>query len=692
MSARNRSLSRSRVKPGELPRAAVTQLAKKADIPILQNPNFATIGIVKRHYLNYISEGASSMEWALCRTDGCIFRSKLPVFDHDHAEVAISVYLVGALIQEMIWQRSGSSLVLSGPTKVCESIKSAFSAGGLYEFEAIVMPHVSGAPGKAFEVSIVEESDMPAAKSPLGQEKKVNYYEMALKTCVDKARAGEMSNEEESGFYAIYAAIFEAIAKEEDACEVGEDDDGDRRPFPSFGIAASNSSAMTAFYTRWLDFASRKSFDDAAEWNPTEADRRDLRRGMDKQNKVLRQAAKKRFNQEVRELVAYVQKRDPRHLAHQRALAQEKMNKTQRRHAEREIRKATEAQRRMERREAQRCEEEERWTAAKQARRDRGEAVSDDEQNANKQETVEYECEPCGKSFKSKNQFQQHLKTKKHLQMVADVLAEVGGQDDDSTDGLEEDGNDKRTDAAPPGEAPADAQTKDSDTVDSDARSDLQDEDAGSGKENEDHGPQAEDSSQPTRGPGAGALKHRSVPSVYRCDICKMKFETDKLYDAHMKSKKHKAELAFKKQMEELLAEEGPEEGDQTDAPATADKQRVRVSLTEPEAQVRARVTVQVDGHSGSDDENGLSKREKKAKQRVQTEKARDKDGENDEDEECLTHAERQRRKLRAKQEALLEKGGADAAPKAAPKARRALHCRRNAHGGGRVGGGMGGR
>jgi len=699
MSARNRSLSRSRVKPGELPKAAVTQLAKKADVPILQNPNFATIGLVKRHYLNYVPDGALSVEWALCRADGCVFRSKLPVFDDCHAEVAISVYLVGALIQELMWQRSGSSLVLSGPSHVCETIKSSFSAGGFYEFEAVAMPHVNGTQGKAFEVSIVEGSEMPASKSPQGQEKKVNYYEMALKTCVDKARAGGMNREEEGGFYAIYAAIFEAIAKDEDACKADEDDDGDRKPFPSFGTAESNSAAVTAFYSRWQDFASRKSFDDANEWNPNDAEKRDLRRGMDKQNKVLRQAAKKRFNQEVKELVTYVQKRDPRHIAHQRALAQEKIDKTQRRQAERENRKATEAQRRMERREAQRREEEERWTAAKHALRERGEVVSDDEKNANAQEEVEYECVACGKSFKSKNQFEQHLKTKKHLQMVADVLAEVGVQEDGSSSGSEED--DENNEVCPPcpeqAAEGARAQTKVSDDADGNEHCGSQDEDAGDGKKGGDeNGPQVEDSSQPTTGPStAGLTRRRSAPVEYHCVVCNMKFESDKLYDAHMKSKKHKAELAFKKQMEELLADEDPEDGVQPDAPATADqpfRPRARVSLVDPESQTRARVTVQADGHSGSEDEDGRSKRERKARQKALAEKAKDKDSEDEEDEECLTHAERQRRKLKAKQEALLEKGGADAAAKAAPKARRALHCRRNAHGGGRVGGGFGGR
>merc|ERR1712048_1243798 len=76
-------------------------------------------------------------------------------FPDGHEDVDASIYLAGVLIQEMIWQRSASSLLLSGPTSICEALKKAYSAGGQYEFEATSMPNVCGTPDKPFEVKIV---------------------------------------------------------------------------------------------------------------------------------------------------------------------------------------------------------------------------------------------------------------------------------------------------------------------------------------------------------------------------------------------------------------------------------------------------------------------------------------------------------------------------------------------------------
>jgi len=68
------------------------------------------------------------------------------------------------MIQEMIWQRSASSLQLAGPAKVVNALKAAFSIGGQYEFEAKSMPNVNGTPDAVFEVKIVDAKDLPANK------------------------------------------------------------------------------------------------------------------------------------------------------------------------------------------------------------------------------------------------------------------------------------------------------------------------------------------------------------------------------------------------------------------------------------------------------------------------------------------------------------------------------------------------
>jgi hypothetical protein len=92
--------------------------------------------------------------------DGC-GRYKLPVFADNHEDVDASIVLAGVLIQEMMWSRSAACLMLSGPPKICEALKAAFSKGGAYDFEVASMPRVCGTPDKPFEVSIVSADKLP---------------------------------------------------------------------------------------------------------------------------------------------------------------------------------------------------------------------------------------------------------------------------------------------------------------------------------------------------------------------------------------------------------------------------------------------------------------------------------------------------------------------------------------------------
>merc|ERR1719159_1449951 len=92
-----------------------------------------------------------------------------------------SVYLAGVLIQEMIWQRSASCLMLAGPPKCCELLKAAFSKGGAYEYEVMSMPMVCGTPDATFEVKIVEAKDLPPSKdSPVTCGKDANGCRLAF--------------------------------------------------------------------------------------------------------------------------------------------------------------------------------------------------------------------------------------------------------------------------------------------------------------------------------------------------------------------------------------------------------------------------------------------------------------------------------------------------------------------------------
>jgi len=143
--------------------AAMKILLARPKVPAPLDPNFSPLILGKKKYLAATKECKDFLEWALPRADGCA-RYKLPVFPDGHKDASASVYLAGVLIQEMIWQRSASKLMLAGPAKICEAIKADYSKGGAYDFEVGSMPNVCGTPEATFEVSIVDASALPAAK------------------------------------------------------------------------------------------------------------------------------------------------------------------------------------------------------------------------------------------------------------------------------------------------------------------------------------------------------------------------------------------------------------------------------------------------------------------------------------------------------------------------------------------------
>lgn len=108
----------------------------------------------------------------------------------------------------------------------------------------------------------------------------------------------------EGGFYDVYGSVFADLSSE-------EADEGGTR-LPKFGGAGAGWKEVSGFYKGVDGFVSKKAFAYADKWNLGEAPNRDTRRAMEKENKRERARAKKEFNTLVRELVAFVKKRDPR--------------------------------------------------------------------------------------------------------------------------------------------------------------------------------------------------------------------------------------------------------------------------------------------------------------------------------------------------------------------------------------------
>jgi predicted NBD/HSP70 family sugar kinase len=128
------------------------------------DPGFAPVVLAKREYRKAAADCKDTLNFALPRADGCA-RGELKVFPTDDPRYQASVILAGVMIQETIWRCGASALQLAGPEGICNTVKTAFSKGGSYEFEADVMPKANGTPEKVFEVKIVASAgDLPAAK------------------------------------------------------------------------------------------------------------------------------------------------------------------------------------------------------------------------------------------------------------------------------------------------------------------------------------------------------------------------------------------------------------------------------------------------------------------------------------------------------------------------------------------------
>lgn len=119
-------------------------------------------------------------------------------------------------------------------------------------------------------------------------------------------------NDSPDGFYTFYQDVFDRLWEEE--VEVMANDK-ERKGVPAaapFGASDSSWDTVRDFYRLWEPFSSRKTFSFADKWNLADGPNREYRRHMEKENKKERSRVRKEFNSTVRELVAFVKKRDPR--------------------------------------------------------------------------------------------------------------------------------------------------------------------------------------------------------------------------------------------------------------------------------------------------------------------------------------------------------------------------------------------
>ncbi|KAG7477088.1 hypothetical protein MATL_G00090480 [Megalops atlanticus] len=248
--------------------------------------------------------------------------------------------------------------------------------------------------------------------------------------------------DDEKGFYTVYRNLFESIVKEE--MEHSKEEDEEEDEFPTFGDSQSDyDTVVHLFYGYWQSFCTRKNFAWKEEYDTRQASNRWEKRAMEKENKKTREKARKERSELVRQLVAFVRKRDKRVQAHKKLVEEqnaEKAKKVEELRRKQKLHQAklaenykeqswaamSELEKELQQIEAQYGEEfgdvsesEEEDTEAQ----DGGDLSGEGTQTDGVEEVVEYYddlyCPACDKSFKTDKAMKNHEKSKKHREMVA---------------------------------------------------------------------------------------------------------------------------------------------------------------------------------------------------------------------------------------------------------------------------------
>ncbi|XP_061874003.1 dnaJ homolog subfamily C member 21 isoform X2 [Colius striatus] len=242
--------------------------------------------------------------------------------------------------------------------------------------------------------------------------------------------------DDEKGFFTVYRQVFEKIAKEEMEYVTQEDTE----EFPMFGYAQSDyDTVVHPFYAYWQSFCTRKNFAWKEEYDTRQASNRWEKRAMEKENKKTREKARKERNELIRQLVAFIRKRDKRVQAHRKLVEEQNAEKT---------RKAEEFRRQQKLKQAKLAEQykEQSWITTSDLERELQEMEAqyekqfgdgpDEEDELEEQETKGIEdklndetedaefvdglyCPACEKLLKTEKAMRNHKKSKKHREMVS---------------------------------------------------------------------------------------------------------------------------------------------------------------------------------------------------------------------------------------------------------------------------------
>lgn len=252
--------------------------------------------------------------------------------------------------------------------------------------------------------------------------------------------------DDDGGYYSVYREVFNKIAAEDS--EYMEDGDSDFE-IPSFGNSTSDfKEVVQPFYAHWQDYATKKSFSWLDQYDIKDLPNRRIAKLVERENKKIRDKARKERNEQIRNLVAFVRKRDKRVQA-QAEIVKEQQAEKARLAEERRKEKLRERQK-----QAKEYQESE-WSKLSNIENelkniekslqaeygDHGSSADHTEGEDEMEEEVEdYDslyCPACKKLFKSDKAFVNHENSKKHKDNV-EILRQTLLEEDEQHEHIED--------------------------------------------------------------------------------------------------------------------------------------------------------------------------------------------------------------------------------------------------------------
>ncbi|XP_076391707.1 dnaJ homolog subfamily C member 21 [Megachile rotundata] len=239
--------------------------------------------------------------------------------------------------------------------------------------------------------------------------------------------------DDEKGFYTVYRNVFEKLVTEDaDFMKEGDSDE----EVPGFGDSQSSyEDVVHNFYAYWQSYSTKKSFTWLDPYDVREARNRRVARLIEKENKKIRDKAKRERNEQIRNLVAFVRKRDKRVQAHVAKLA-ERAKENLKKAEERKKQQLLERQRELKEHKVSEWSkfsniEAELKNIEANLAQEFGEHLSSesDSDNENEVDDNSLYCVACNKIFKTHKAFTNHENSKKHKDNIALMKASMIKED-----------------------------------------------------------------------------------------------------------------------------------------------------------------------------------------------------------------------------------------------------------------------